>query len=1091
MNNSLEIMKSNYKIYLYFSVSMFISLLAGSVNGQSIIPCQIVDQKNGKRLESINVLADNGKAKEWLKSDKNGKFFLNFTKTSERIHVKISAIGYSNLDTVFNFLAASKKEVVIRLHEINTQLDVVDINVSTGYQTLPKERITGSFAWIDKNKLDEQVSPDILGKLDGTISGLVFDRSTNSEPRLSIRGLSTLQPSMNAPLVILDNFPYDGDVSNINPNDIDNITILKDASAASIWGAKAANGVIVITTKKGKLNQPLRMDFVANTTVLAKPNLFSKRRMSSADFIDVEKMLFSKRYYDNDIDLDSKLVLSPVVELLIKRRSASPSEIEAIDSQIERLKMHDVREDFDRYVYKRGVNQQYALTMNGGSAKMGWSAFLGSDINMDNLGNKYRRVNARLQNMIALADNLKLNSSLAFTKSARQSGRQGTGEITSKGGFLYPYALLADEEGNALPIPKDWRFSYIDTLGDGKLLDWKYYPLDDYKSNNRKENISDIIANIGLNYGFLKWFHVDLMYQYERQTNSADHLRGNQSYFVRDLVNGFSQFDSDGNLVRKVPPGEIMDYQDGTIVSNNLRGQLSFDKRSENHLFSAILGTEIRESVSLGHTSRSYGFDSGTMTSGTADYTMSFPHLITGYPLFIENGIYASEKAARFVSAYANAAYTYKNTYTFSASARRDASNLFGFKTNDRWNPLWSSGLSWQVSEEPFYLNNGIGKAIPYLKVRATYGHSGNIHPSMAALTTIRYRGNSPYTQMPYASFDKYANPDLKWETTAMLNLGLDFGLKNNRLNGSVEYYRKNSSDLFASVPIDYTGGIGSTVVKNAAKMKGWGWDIVLNSVNLDGEVKWKTEFNLSTNRDQIVKYYLPTDRGSNFMLVIPTVTGVEGKPVYSVLSYKWAGLDPQSGSARGFVNGEVSSAFTEITGPNTTVNDLIYHGSASPTVFGSVGNTFLWKGFSATIRIQYKFNYFFRKPTISYSSLFANWEGNADYSKRWTRPGDETRTDVPAQIYPASVQAEAFYQFAEPFVLKADHVRLQYINFAYQFNKGAMRLPFEKLKVFLSASNLGLLWRANKEGLDPDYAYNDLMMAPPTTWSGGVQLTF
>jgi TonB-dependent SusC/RagA subfamily outer membrane receptor len=191
----------------------------------------------------------------------------------------------------------------------------------------------------------------------------MFDRGTGSTPRLSIRGLSTLQGSMTEPLIVLDNFPYEGSLNNINPNDVEGITILKDAAAASIWGAKAANGVIVITTKKGKLNQSLTIDFASNASLTDKPNLFSIKSMSSSDFIDVEQMLFSRGYYTGQINSINKPALSPVIELLIRRSTASQSDVAVIDNEIASLRNFDVRNDFNKYIYERGLKQQYSLNM--------------------------------------------------------------------------------------------------------------------------------------------------------------------------------------------------------------------------------------------------------------------------------------------------------------------------------------------------------------------------------------------------------------------------------------------------------------------------------------------------------------------------------------------------------------------------------------------------------------------------------------------------------------------------------------------------------------------------------------------------------
>lgn len=1054
---------------------------------QQPIRGRVINEKGEPLIgASVYVLDEQGKRTAvQTKTDEEGYFELPQVEAGTKLEVVY--LGYS-----IQQIPARADIGIVSLKPLLAEVEEVEVMVNTGYQTLPKERATGSFASISKEKLDEQISTDIISKLDGTVNGLVFDRSTSSSPRLSIRGLSTLQGSMNTPLVVLNNFPYEGDINNINPNDVESITVLKDAAASSIWGARAGNGVIVITTRQGRLNQPLKINIDANTTLIDKPNLYATPSMTSSDYIDVEQMLFSKGYYNNDINAVTRPVLSPVVELLLKKENASPLDIEKIDREIDRLRGHDVRDDLDKYVYKKGVNQQYAISMNGGSDIMGWTAFIGSDINSDNLANKYNRINLRFQNTILLTNALKLSSALSFTKSINESGRQGITDITSKGSFLYPYAKLADENGNPLPIAKDWRLPYIDTLGNGKLLDWKYYPLEDYRSIDQHNEIADIIASAGLNYTFLKGFHADVLYQYERQEDASRNYRDSYSYFARNRVNEFTQFDAQGNAVRKVPQGGILDYNDNTMVSHNIRGQLSWDKRFGRHLLTGVLGGEIRQSASAGHSTRSYGFDDNTLTSGVVDYTTTYPHLITGANLFIENTASASERVTRFLSTYMNMAYTFNDRYTISASARRDASNLFGFKTNDRWNPLWSSGLSWKISNEAFYTNTYINSILPYLKARVTYGKSGNIHPSLAALTTIRYRGNSVYTQSPWASFDKYANPELKWETTGMLNVGLDFGSKDNRLSGAIEYYFKKSTDLFTSVPIDYTGGIGTTVVKNAAEMKGWGWDILLSSLNIDKKFKWRTEFNFNINKDEITKRYVASYRGSNFMLSIPTLTGVEGKPAYSVMSYRWAGLDPYTGEPRGYVNGQISSLYTDITGLNTSINDLVYHGSAIPTLFGSVGNTFSWKALSATVRIQYKLNYFFRKPTILYSSLYDSWQGNSDYAARWMQPGDETKTHIPALTYPASPQAEAFYRFAEPFVLNGDHVRLQYINIAYQFDKENFRkFPVEGLKVFFAANNLGLLWRDNNAELDPDYVYSERTLQPSATFSFGIKTTF
>src|SRR3546814_769645 len=199
-----------------------------------------------------------------------------------------------------------------------------------------------------------------------------------------------------------------------------------------------------------------------------------------------------------------------------------------------------------------------------------------------------------------------------------------------------------------------------------------------------------------------------------------------------------------------------------------------------------------------------------------------YPDFVTGGLSYIPQSKGFDELTTRFVSAYANGSYAFKNRYMLSGSARRDASNLFGLNTNDKWNLLWSVGASWEISREPFYRLN----SVPYLRLRSTYGFSGNIDPSMSALTTIRYVAVSPNTPgAPYARPDNYSNPDLRWETAGMFNIGLDFTSLGGKLRGSLEYYRKMGKDLFGVAQMDATAGIGNTIDKNVANIREMGVD--------------------------------------------------------------------------------------------------------------------------------------------------------------------------------------------------------------------------------------------------------------------------
>ena len=275
-----------------------------------------VSNDAGEALTGATVRTNSGQT---VLTDKDGKFLLQDVQLNTII--QISFIGYQTKEV---WIESYAKDIVIKLEPEDAKLKEVTI-VSNGYQRLPKERATGSFVLLDSAIINRRVSTDVLSRLEGMVPGLLFNRntinSTNGTLDLNIRGHSTLFAN-DQPLVILDNFPYDGNINNINPNDIESITILKDAAAASIWGVRSGNGVIVLTTKKGMPNQPLLVDINANLTFGARPNVFySPDFLNANDFINYEQTLFNKGYYNNSINNSSYPPLSPVVQILTNQRA--------------------------------------------------------------------------------------------------------------------------------------------------------------------------------------------------------------------------------------------------------------------------------------------------------------------------------------------------------------------------------------------------------------------------------------------------------------------------------------------------------------------------------------------------------------------------------------------------------------------------------------------------------------------------------------------------------------------------------------------------------------------------------------------------
>lgn len=1036
---------------------------------------RIVNENGEPVLATVTIKG----TKNAVSTNVNGEFIL--PNVDENAVLVISGVSIETFEVKVN----GRTDLAILSAKIKVaEGEEVVVKYSSGYQEIPKERAAGSFTQINNKLYNEQVGTNVLNRLQYISNGLttIPPRVQTGNNSILIRGLSTTS-GVRDPLIIVDNFPYTGDINNINPNDVENITLLKDAAATSIWGTRASNGVIVITTKKGQFNKPIKVALSSNITITNEPDLFYLKNISTADFIDVEQFLFSKNFRFSDTSNSSPPPFSPVYEILFRQRSGLITPDQA-KTQIDALRNLDIRNEYEKHFYNKAINQQYAINLNGGSNNIAWILSAGIDRNLNELSSKYNRYNVRFDNTYKVAKNLEINTSAYYTQSDNTSGNPAYGSITTARGALPPpYTQFADANGNPLPLYNKFRQGYIDTLGAGNLLDWKLYPLNDYKYTTNINKIQDINAVIGLNYKLLNFINIDLRYRYEKQQLENQTLYDQQSFFTRDLINLYSQLDrSSGVITYKIPQGEISDLNNNILTAQNIRGQININKEWGKNHFVGLIGSEASEIINNGYKYRTYGYDNEILTSVNVDYANQYP-IFTGGSAFIPNNVGFNRTNNRFISFYGNGAYTFNSKYTLTASARRDGSNIFGVKTNDKWKPLWSIGGSWDISSEKFY--NSV--TIPYLKVRLTYGHSGNVDPSRVAVTTISYWGTNQYTQSPYSIVQNFVNPDLRWEQTNMLNFGIDFKAFG-RISGSVEYFKKHMVDLYGSIPLDVTTGLGRSIItKNVGSMKGHGFDIELNTINTVGEVKWATHLIFNYYTDKINSKTLPDIQVSSVTGGGPT--NINGYPYFSYFAYKWAGLDPNTGDPQGYMNGQISKDYNSIMyGLDSKVNDLTFVGTLLPKVFGSMGNTINWQGFSLTARITYKLGYWFRRESIFYDQLFNSNTGHSDFSRRWEKPGDETTTNVPSMVYPNSSLRDLFYRNSAALATRGDHIRFQYLNVGYELTKKKLnKLPVDNIKLYLFINNIGIIWRANKEKIDPDYS--DL--PPARSMALGINISF
>nr|WP_067055229.1 SusC/RagA family TonB-linked outer membrane protein [Mucilaginibacter sp. L294] len=959
---------------------------------------------------------------------------------------------------------------------------LAEVTVSTGYQELPKERATGSFVAVDKALINRSVSTDVLARLKDVVPGLIFN---NLGTRISIRGQSTLFSNAE-PLIVVDGFAYNQPIENLNPADVQSISVLKDAAAASIWGARAGNGVIVITTNKGGFDRPMRISLNASVTAGEKPDLYYRPQMSTADYIGLEKRLFSEGYFTNTEGAYNHLPLSPVTELLIANRDGSLSS-SALDARIGALQKNDVRQDLEKYFYRKSVNQQYALSLDGGSAGQRYYFSAGYDRNLDNAaGNGFSRLTLNgNQTWSAFHRKLEISAGIYYTQSSTDMNNPGL-PTWNNGYAIYPYAALADASGNALAVTHDLRQGFADAAPGQGLLDWNYRPLDELRLADHTQNVMDARINTGLKYKLLPGLNAQFLYQYDHSSSSGRNFMAQDSYSARNIINQYTQAGAAGALSFPVPRGAVLDLNQGNSAGHDGRLQLNYDGAfGARHELSAIAGYEVQSLHVTGNGNRAYGYDAEHATMQQVDGTgfYSFYNNPYGGGTIPQNQ-YESDATDHYLSYYANAAYTYDRRLSISGSARLDRSNLFGVNTNQKGVPLWSAGLAWELSRESFYHV----PALPYLKFRATFGYNGNLNKNLSAYTTASYfDGSGTSTKLPYAEIINPPNPGLRWERNQQINFALDFGIAGGRVSGSIEYYLKRGLDLIGQT--SYTPSTGITAFTgNTADTKGRGLDLNLNTRNLDGALKWSTAFFLSYVTDKVSRYgqaslasdYLEFGYTGNYAL--------EGRPLFALYSYRSAGLDPQTGNPRGYLDGQVSSDYAAMQTAATPAN-LVYNGPSRPVVFGAFRNTFSWQAWSVSANISYRLGYYFRRNSIYYGNDYGLSGQNGDFALRWQQPGDEQHTSVPSLPSVPNLQRDNFYRFSSGLVEKGDNIRLQDINLSYQLKKGSLKfLPGADLQLYIYAANLGILWRENKLHLDPD-AGN--AFPAPRTIAGGIRLTY
>lgn len=992
-------------------------------------------------------------------------------------------IEYSKFPDTLIFTSRGYKDVTriitkpgtieVRMTPIEIVLEEVVIN--TGYQTVSPNEINGSVAVITSDMIATRTTGNIIDRIQGQVSGLSLlqgKQENQNGTGLIIRGLGTINGPLE-PLIVLDGFIYEGNIDNIDPNTIENVTVLKDAAAASIWGARAGNGVVVITTKKGLFNQKMQISVHSDLSYKSSPDLSLQYEVGATTHIELEKFLFENGHFDQMIKNTPYNARTPIVELLLKKKNGQLTQDE-YETELEFWKKQDARKNYKNEFYTTARTQNYGIQLNGGSTNNNYMLSASYENQKGNLYEKNNRMNLRFTNQFKVFEKFELSANIQLTENSFEGGRPSFNSI-KYGNRTTEYMAFRDALGNPLPVDVTYNGEYTDQIGQGVLLDWKNYPAEDYLHVQRKRTRQDLYSVLGLNYNMTDWLKLSGNFQYQIQNYKNEQDYSKDSYFVRNLVNQYTQINpSTGVVTRVIPYGGILQSGIGTTNSFSWRGQYNINRRIGNHYFSSVGGTEFR-SVSLSSKALPslYGYEKDPLNYSHIDNVNRYPHFITRANVAIGQGSTELTRTNnRFISYYGNLAYSYLNRYRVTGSVRRDGSNLFGVNVNDRWKPLWSVGLGWDISNEHFYEERYIAN----LKLTGSYGRSGNIDLTKTALP-VAVVGTNRETGFRVAYIDAINNPELKWEQLDQFSIRLEGNSINNRIRANLSFFKKFGSDLYGLAPYDYTTWGGkNTIVRNVAAMEGTGLELDLKLKYIEKSyLKWSGVWLFNWNQNKTTAYYEPSLNSELSLLLNggTRINPVVGNPLYSIAAYKWGGLNHE-GKPIGYIDGEPSINYQDISRYGGLNGDNIkYFGSAIPVYYGSLINSFEIGAFTLEFNLQYQLGYFVKKAFYNSTQAISGII-HKEYLSRWKNPGDEFTTNIPVFTYPAEIYSESFYSYAEINVIPADHIRLSHINLNYRLNTTQWKNPARIFNLFAGLDNGPLLWKKNKYGIDPNSIKGD-----------------
>lgn len=1072
-------------------------LLTSATFAQGNTISGVVTDSAGKFISDVSVV---------VKGTKNGtatnqQGFFQLSGVPANGIIVLTSVGLQTQEVPVN----GRTTLSITLHEDAASLQNV---VVTGFQRIDKNKFTGSAVSLkgDDVKIDGVV--DVSRMLEGRAAGVAVQNVSGtfgSAPKIRIRGATSITGD-NKPLWVIDgvvledivNISNDqlstGDpntllgsaVAGINSNDIESFDILKDASATALYGARAMNGVIVITTKKGKSGTPV-ISYTGNFGVQLKPSYNNYDIMNSADQMSVYAELERKGWLDfNSIaNRPNAGVYGKMADLI---KTVNPDGSFALTNTPQARaaflnRYATANTDWFDILFRNSLTQEHSLSLSSGTDRA-QSYFSTSYYNDEGwtIADHVKRYTINMRNTYNFSKNF--SGGFKVAGSVRQQQAPGTSTRRSN-----PVEGSYDRDFDINPFSYALNTSRVltayDENGNLEYFRRNFAPfniINEVANNMIKLNLVDIALTTDAQYKITKWLNYNFIgsIRYVRTTkehevtensNEANAYRAAGTSTIAD-ANKFLYTDPDvpgSRPVSVLPYGGFYNRDEDELKNYTFRNVLNVDKTFGVHQILGLVGQEVKyaDRQSANNTGFGYQYNNGGVPF--VDYRIA--------KQFIENSLQyygMGNTYERFVGYFGNVRYIYNKKYALEGTFRRDGSNRLGRSEKARWINSYTISGRWNVEQESFMDNV---RALSYLTLRASYGLNANYGNATNSLAVLR----TQLTNRPYLTDRQLAinianleNSDLTWERKFEGNVGIDAGLLNNRINISVDGYSRKSLDL---INLIRTSGIGGEVTKaaNYANMKSSGFEFsVGGSAIKSRNFTWQTNVTFGYNTTKITK---ADNFPLVFDLVVPEGGALVGYPVRGLFSIPFAGLDSLGVPTFKSDKGDTSMG---VYLQSDKIGFLKYEGPVDPTIVGGFTNNFTYKNFSFGFHISYQAGNKIRLYSAYYGSYSDLSASPNEFKNRWTLPGDEKVTNIPSiadkytdyNINNVSAYPYNNYNYSTERVVDGSFVRLKSVTVRYSLPSRLLHSSvFKSASLSLVGNNIWLIYSdKNLHGQDPEF---------------------